>query len=138
LVAISQASPHELASNAEKPIQRPVSTGSEARIDSPTVAGNVSPDFEHGHARGLSDATVSTEGEQVALAEGGPDKPAAEGVVATPQGQRAGAVSPMTPTELSPSPTGDYLSKGREPAQESQAAANRRTSNFSEDLDDTK
>jgi hypothetical protein len=138
LVAISQASPHELASNAEKSSQRRVSTGSVPRVDSPTVTGNISPGFEHGHARGLSDATISTEGDQVASVEGGRDQPAAEGVVSTLQGQRAGAVSPMTPTEVSRSPAGDYLNKGHEPAQESQAEATRRTSNFSEDLDDAK
>lgn len=134
MVPISQASPHELSSNSEKSGERPISTSSFPRVDSPTVASsNVSSDF--GHARGLSEGTISTDGDQVAAAGGG-TAAAVERDVVTPQGQRAGAVSPMTPTEVAPAGDGDYLTKGAEPASESPAGVARRTSNFSEDLDE--
>jgi hypothetical protein len=123
-----------LSSNAEKSGERPISTGTLPRVDSPTVASsNVSSDF--GHARGLSEGTISTDGDQVAAADGG-IAAAAERTVVTPQGQRAGAVSPMTPTEVAPAGNGDYITKGAEPAPESPAAVALRTSNFSEDLDE--
>jgi hypothetical protein len=142
LIPIGEESPHELASQAERSGQRPISTGTLPRADSPTDARvdvgspSVSPDPEHGHARGLSDVSVSADGDHVELVEGGITTPPVGGPTPPSQGQRPGAVSPMTPLEVVSSAAGDYLTKGAEPAPESQTPANTRTSNFSEDLDE--
>lgn len=135
LVPISQV--QELSSQTEKTTPRPISTGSLPRADSPTGAGSITSDFEPGHVRSASDATVSADGDDLASAEAGVNQPAAAGgETATSPGQRAGAVSPMTPSEVGVATSGDYLNKGSEPGQESQTTSNRRTSNFSEDLDE--
>jgi hypothetical protein len=135
LVPIHQA--QELSSQSERTTPRPISTGTLPRTDSPTAAGSITSDFEPGHVRGPSDLTVSANGDDVASAERGVNQPStAEGETPTPQGQRAGAVSPMTPSEVGVATSGDYLDKGSQPAQESQTTVNRRTSNFSEDLDE--
>lgn len=142
LVPIGQAPLHELATQSEE--QQPVSIGTLPRADSPTAVGSnadvtsVSSDFEPGHGRGLSETTVSADGDHAASVEGAAQPSAVEGQTPMPQGQRAGAVSPMTPSEVTASASGDYISKGGEPAQEGQVVSNRRTSNFSEDLDENR
>jgi hypothetical protein len=141
-VPLSQGPVHELASQAEKSGQRPGSVGTIPRADSPTAAvsnrggTSVSSDFDHGHLRGLSETSVSTDGNYATLVEdGGSNQPStAEGQRSTPQGQRVGAVSPLTPSEITASSSGDYINKGNGEAQEVQTTSKR--SNFSEELDE--
>jgi hypothetical protein len=141
-VPLSQGPVHELASQAEKSGQRPGSVGTIPRADSPTAAvsnrggTSVSSDFDHGHLRGLSETSVSTDGNLATLVEdGGSNQPStAEGQRSTPQGQRVGAVSPLTPSEITASSSGDYINKGNGEAQEVQTTSKR--SNFSEELDE--
>jgi hypothetical protein len=140
-VPATQTPLHELASQAERSGPRPVSISTLPRADSPTaVASNarvtsISSDFDHRHVRELSEASISTAGNRAASVEPGASQPSeAQGPTATLHGQRAGAVSPLTPSEVG----GDYLNKGSGAAQEGQPASTGRTSNFSEELGEVK
>lgn len=110
------------------------------RTDSPTAVPSnarvtsVSSDFDHRHVRELSEASISTAGNRAASVEPGAQPSEARGPTATVHGQRAGAVSPLSPSELG----GDYLNRGSGAAQEGQPASTGRTSNFSEELGEAK
>jgi len=77
-------------------------------------------DSERGHLRGISDTSVSTEGNFATPM----DMPMAE----TPGG-RPGAISPLTPPHVE---GGDYLGVGSSPA----SGGSKRKSQFSEKLDE--
>lgn len=141
MVSAAHTPLHELASKAQGSDSRPVSTSTLPGADSSTAIGSnaratsVSPDFDHGHVREHSEVSISTARNRPTSVEPGTSQPpAAGGHTATPKGQRAGAVSPLTPSELGGPSGGEFLSRGRGLTLEGQP----RASNFSEQLDEGK
>jgi hypothetical protein len=112
---------------ADSPSLGESAAGAEGR---PRVGSQISvvSDSERGHLRGISDTSVSTEG-NYATPMDPPTSTPRETVVETPSG-RPGAVSPLTP----PQPvheSGDYLGAGSPGS-----GGSKRKSQFSEKLDE--